>query len=186
LRIVPVRELVPVCDVFLQRGFSPRTDPSGYDHVFYSGPIDRYFDWKHGRLSYRTLRFEEERGPGKLQPCAVINYCDADVPFTRVTEHKYFSEWEDMELTLRSFEFSSDCQAGETPYYPLRLGRDRLRFNTYVEAAKSIVGVSFIGRLGTYRYIDMDIAIGEAMDAGATAISMWREGRALPPYFVNV
>jgi UDP-galactopyranose mutase len=168
------------------RSFSSRTAVAGYHHVFYSGAIDRYFDWKHGRLAYRTLRFDEERGRGTLQERAVINYCDAEVPFTRVTEHKHFSEWENPELTVRSFEYSSDCQPGDTPYYPLRLASDRNCLDAYIATAKATSGVSFIGRLGTYRYIDMDVAISEAMDVAAAAMLAWRQEQAIPTFFVDL
>jgi UDP-galactopyranose mutase len=117
------------------RAFSPAEDVAAYRHVFYSGPLDRYFGWRHGRLAYRTLRFEDERSVGVLQGCAVINYCDETVPYTRVTEHKFFSGWEKPEQTVISYEFSADCGPDETPYYPLRLAADRSRLDAYVASA---------------------------------------------------
>ena len=171
--------------VSLGRPFSPAEAGDGYRRVFYSGPIDRYFEWRHGRLAYRTLRFEDVRSTGDMQGCAVINCCDAGDPYTRVTEHKHFSAWEKPEGTVVSYEYSSDCGPDDAPYYPLRLRGDRSMLDAYVATAEATPGVSFIGRLGTYRYIDMDVAIREAMDAGAATLASLADSRPLPAFFVK-
>jgi UDP-galactopyranose mutase len=175
----------PNIAVHLSRPFDAAGGGHGFRQVFYSGPIDRFFGWRHGRLAYRTLRFEDERLTGDAQGCAVINYCDESVPYTRVTEHKHFSQWENVESTLVSYEHSADCGPDDAPYYPIRLANDRARFATYVAAAEATAGVTFIGRLGTYRYIDMDVAIREAMTAGAAALAAFSEGGSIPAFFVR-
>jgi UDP-galactopyranose mutase len=167
----------------LGRAYSPAD--TGYDWIFYSGPIDRFFDWRHGRLRYRTLRFEDTRLTGDFQACAVINCCDVTDPYTRVTEHKHFSGWENPDSTVVSYEYSHDCGPEDVPYYPVRLTGDRATLDAYIALARATPGVSFIGRLGTYRYIDMDVAIGEAMDAAAAVLAAFSGEQPLPAFFVN-
>jgi UDP-galactopyranose mutase len=151
--------------VELQEEYSHRRN-SEFDHVFYSGPLDEYYSWEFGRLAYRTLRFEAFRGEGDAQGCAVMNYCDEEVPYTRIAEHKHFSPWEEHEKTICFREFSSRCQPGDIPYYPVRRVREMSLFERYRERAEHEPGVTFVGRLGTYRYLDMDVSVREAMDAG--------------------
>ncbi len=175
----------PNIDLRLSRTFDASSDRSAFRHVFYSGPIDRFFGWRHGRLAYRTLRFEDEYLTGDVQGCAVINYCDAAVPYTRVTEHKHFSGWETHEGTVLSYEYAADCGPDDTPYYPIRLVRERAVFSKYASEAEATRGVTFIGRLGTYRYIDMDVAIREAMEAGVATLAGLRDGAEMPAFFVK-
>lgn len=175
----------PGIDVSVGRTFDPAADGSGWRHVFYSGPIDRYFGWRHGRLAYRTLRFEDVRSKGVRQGCAVINCCDPSLPYTRITEHKFFAPYEPVEDTLVSYEYSSDCGPSDTPYYPLRIAGNRTMFDAYAASARATPGVSFLGRLGTYRYIDMDVAIREAMDAGARIMAALDASAPIPTFFVD-
>lgn len=93
-----------------------------FAHVIYSGPIDRYFNFEFGRLGYRTLDFEIICAHGDYQGTAVLNYCDEDTPFTRVTEHKHFAPWEkeSFEGTICYREFSRLCGPNDIPYYPVR------------------------------------------------------------------
>lgn len=145
-------------------------------HVFWSGPLDAWFQHDAGRLGYRTLRFERAVHKGDVQGCAVVNYCDADVPWTRITEHKHFAPWETHAASITYREFSSEAGPSDTPYYPIRLARDSALLRSYSARAAGTQGVSFVGRLGTYRYLDMDVTIREAMDvaraylAGATPV----------------
>ncbi len=156
-----------------------------FGHIFYSGPIDRYFGHRLGRLGYRTLDFEEFRGEGDYQGTAVMNYCDFEVPFTRITEHKHFAPWEaaKLERTVCFREFSRACGADDIPYYPIRMVHERKMLSDYVALAEQQKGVSFVGRLGTYRYLDMDVTIGEALRAGRRAIELLRADAALPAFF---
>jgi UDP-galactopyranose mutase len=158
-----------------------------FEHVFYSGPIDRFFFYRLGRLGYRTLDFESFRAEGDYQGTAVINYCDYDVAYTRITEHKHFSPWEadKFDKTICFKEYSRACGNGDIPYYPIHLPRERSVLGRYVELANQTPGVTFVGRLGTYRYLDMDVTIREALNAGARALDLIVAGRPLPAFFVG-
>jgi UDP-galactopyranose mutase len=134
------------------------------EHVFWSGPIDEWFGHRHGRLGYRTLDFAENEHEGDFQGCPVMNYCDLDVPHTRITEHKHFAPWESHERTVTYTETSRLAEPGDIPYYPIRLVREKEQLVRYVDEAKAAAGVTFLGRLGTYRYLDMDVTIKEALD----------------------
>src|SRR5690554_5853702 len=136
-----------------------------FDHVFYSGTIDGFFDYEFGRLPYRTLDFVKENHAGDYQGCAVMNYCDNSKPFTRITEHKYFSPWEEHEDTVIYKEYSRDCEPGDIPYYPIRQVKEKELLQKYVDRANQEQGITFVGRLGTYRYLDMDVTIAEALKA---------------------
>lgn len=135
-----------------------------FDHVFYSGPLDGYFDYELGRLGYRTLDFEKFTYNGDYQGCAVMNYGDVDVPYTRITEHKHFAPWENHDGSVCYKEFSRTCSEKDIPYYPIRMVQEKTLLNKYVALAKQQNKVTFVGRLGTYRYLDMDVTIREALD----------------------
>ena len=143
----------------------------GMAHVFWSGPLDGYFDRQLGPLGYRTLDFERFTDTGDHQGCAVMNYGDRDIPFTRITEHKHFAPWESHENTVCYREYSRAAQADDVPYYPIRLVTERALLADYVALAQACQGVTFLGRLGTYRYLDMDVTIREALDAAAGFIA---------------
>lgn len=153
-----------------------------YDHVFYSGPLDGYFDYELGRLGYRTLDFERFTYEGDYQGCAVMNYGDADVPYTRITEHKHFSPWESHEASVLYQEYSRACEPGDIPYYPIRLVKEKALLADYMALAENTSGVTFVGRLGTYRYLDMDVTIREALDAAAEFLTRHAAGEAMPVF----
>lgn len=157
----------PRIDVHLETPYSAE-QAGRADHLFWSGPLDGYYGERLGRLGYRTLDFERLTAPGTWQGCAVMNYGDRDVPWTRITEHKYFSPWESHDSTVCYREYSRACEAGDIPYYPIRLVREKALLHEYEALARAEEGVTFLGRLGTYRYLDMDVTIREALDA-ATA-----------------
>ncbi|MEE2859843.1 MAG: UDP-galactopyranose mutase [Pseudomonadota bacterium] len=154
------------------------------DHVFWSGPLDGYFDYRLGRLGYRTLDFERFDDRGDYQGCAVMNYGDRDVPYTRITEHKHFSPWESHEGTVCYREFSREAEPGDTPYYPIRLVEEKALLEQYVELARATPGVTFVGRLGTYRYLDMDVTIREALDTAQTFLTYESNGKAMAAFAV--
>jgi UDP-galactopyranose mutase len=154
----------PNIRVHLQTAFDPGMK-ADYRHVFYSGPIDAWFRGRHGELAYRTLDFVTERHAGDYQGNPVINYCDADTPWTRITEHKHFAPWEEHEKTVIYKEHSRACGRQDIPYYPIRLSDDKEQLKLYVELARQETNVTFVGRLGTYRYLDMHITIEEALTA---------------------
>lgn len=158
-----------------------------FRHVFYTGPIDRYFDFQLGRLGYRTLDFERIESEGDYQGAAVINYCDQDVPYTRISEHKHFAPWEADKLTRTvSFkEYSRLAEADDVPYYPIRLANEKTMLDSYISLAKDTAGISFLGRLGTYRYLDMDVTITEALKACDQLDDLLASGDAIPAFFVD-
>lgn len=155
------------------------------DHVFWSGPLDGFFDYKLGRLGYRTLDFERFTANGDWQGCAVMNYGDRDVPFTRITEHKHFSPWETHEGTVLYREFARACEPDDIPYYPIRQVKEKALLSDYVELAKTCQGVTFVGRLGTYRYLDMDVTIREALDAADTFLKADESGKQMAVFDQN-
>ncbi|WP_265501141.1 UDP-galactopyranose mutase [Paracoccus beibuensis] len=156
------------------------------DHVFWSGPLDGYFDYRLGRLGYRTLDFERFSDRGDYQGCAVMNYGDRDVPYTRITEHKHFSPWESHEGTVCYREFSREAEPGDTPYYPIRLVQEKALLEQYVDLARATPDVTFVGRLGTYRYLDMDVTIREALDTARTFATYQANGAAMPAFAVSL
>ena len=137
---------------------------SDVNHVFYSGPIDAWFDFTKGRLGYRTLDFERYESDGDYQGGAVINYGDQEVPFTRISEHKHFTPWESHERTVYFKEYSRICGEQDIPYYPIRLVDEQAMLDDYLKLANAETKVTFVGRLGTYRYLDMDVTIVEALN----------------------
>ncbi len=163
-----------------------RTD--GYNHVVYTGPLDRYFGHALGRLSYRTLRFEREVTDAPFQGTAVMNYCDEDVPFTRITEHMYFAPWEADRFTKSVIfrEYSAAAGPQDIPYYPVRLLDDKALLDRYVARAEASTGATFAGRLGTYAYLDMDVAIKRALDVARHLAGCFRDGAAPQPFVHKV
>lgn len=147
------------------------SEKENFTHLFWSGPMDGYFGFKLGRLGYRTLKFEKFTAAGDYQGNPVINYCEEHVPYTRIAEHKHFTPWEVHDQTVFFKEYSALCKENETPYYPLRLTNDHALLEKYVNLAVTETGVTFIGRLGTYRYLDMHVVIGESLDLARLCLS---------------
>lgn len=160
-----------------------RSQADEYDHVFYSGPLDGWFDYELGRLGYRTLDFERFTHEGDYQGCAVMNYGEVDVPYTRITEHKHFAPWESHEGSVCYREFSRAAEPGDIPYYPVRQVEEKALLADYVRLAEETPGVTFVGRLGTYRYLDMDVTIREALDTGRAFLADLGEGRAPKAFY---
>jgi UDP-galactopyranose mutase len=174
----------PSIEVHLSTRFS-RSQMSDYDHVVWTGPIDAYFDFEHGRLGYRTLDFDKQVHDGDYQGCPVMNYCDADVPYTRITEHKHFAPWESHDKTVTYHEYSRLCGENDVPYYPIRLVEEKEQLLRYVERARAERNVTFLGRLGTYRYLDMDVTIHEALAAANGMREAMGAGTPIPSFFVD-
>ena len=169
----------PRITVHLNTHFT-RDQAGGFDHVFYAGPIDGWFGYDMGRLGYRTLDFERFTYDGDYQGCAVMNYGEQDIPYTRITEHKHFSPWEARTGSVLYREYSRACTEGDIPYYPIRQVQEKSLLADYVTRAKSEKRVTFIGRLGTYRYLDMDVTIREALDTAALFLK-----QRITPQFVH-
>ena len=160
-----VENLLDLPNVSLHLGTRfARAQAAGYDQVFCSGPIDAWFGYDEGRLGYRTLDFVREDHADDYQGNAVINYCDLSVPWTRISEHKHFAPWEQHADTVVFKEYSRLCEGDDTPYYPIRLVAEKALLAHYVQRARRERNVTFVGRLGTYRYIDMHVTIAEALD----------------------
>jgi len=147
----------------LNRKFLPEDDHSAYSHIFFTGPIDAFFNYKFGRLGYRTVTFEPFYFEGDYQGTAVMNYCDESVKHTRITEHKHFAPWENHEKTICFKEYSKETTGSDIPFYPKRLAVDKKLFSLYRTEAEKLQNVSFLGRLATYRYMDMHHVIDEAL-----------------------
>ena len=154
----------PSIHIHLNQKFYPSENMGEYDHVFYTGPIDAYFKYELGRLSYRTVTFESSIHQGDYQGTAQMNYCDENIPYTRITEHKHFTPWEQHEKTILFKEFSKETGLNDIPYYPKRLKQDMILLHQYRQKANLLQKVSFLGRLATYRYMDMQHVIGEALE----------------------
>lgn len=160
-----------------------------FAHIFYTGPLDAFFGCCYGRLGYRTVTFEKiETNTEDYQGNAVINYPDMSVPWTRIHEHKHFAPWEKHEKTVAFREFSKETGPGDIPYYPKRLASDKALLLRYREMAGSIpnakcqISHSFLGRLATYRYMDMETVIGEALEFSDRFIPAWEQGNPLPVF----
>jgi UDP-galactopyranose mutase len=157
----------PLIEVQLETDFfAVRPDlPKGVPLVF-TGPLDRYFDYAEGPLAWRTLDFETEVLPvGDFQGTSVMNYADREVPFTRIHEFRHFhperEHPEDKTVVVR--EFSRAAGPGDEPYYPVNAASDRARLQRYRERAAAEDDVLFGGRLGSYKYLDMHMAIASAL-----------------------
>ncbi|RZA35875.1 MAG: UDP-galactopyranose mutase [Lysobacteraceae bacterium] len=175
---------VPGITLHLNTKFDP-ANKGDYAHVFYSGPIDAWFKHSEGRLPYRTLDFEVFRDTGDYQGNAVINYCDNAQPYTRITEHKHFSPWEKHEKTLMYKEFSRQCEENDIPYYPIRQARDKEQLERYVNVAREEPNVTFVGRLGTYRYLDMDVTINEALATADKFLACAKGNERMPAFVID-
>jgi UDP-galactopyranose mutase len=144
-----------------------RGDLLGNVPVVYTGPLDEYFGYAAGDLGWRTLDFElEVLGTGDFQGTPVMNYADSDIPFTRIHEFRHFHperDWYPEDKTVIMREFARFADHGDEPYYPINTPQDRDRLLAYREMAAREPGVIFGGRLGTYKYLDMHMAIGSAL-----------------------
>ena len=138
--------------------------------VIYTGPIDAYFDYSLGNLEYRSVRFENETlGKPNFQGNAAVNYTDAETPWTRIIEHKWFEfgkdeDGNDLPKTVISREYSSEWKPGDEPYYPVNNEKNSKLYESYKELAAQENNVIFGGRLGEYKYYDMDQVIAVALD----------------------
>lgn len=135
-------------------------------HVFYSGPIDKWFGYLFGKLAYRTLDLETiiDLSTTDAQGCAVLNHCDLSTPYTRTTEHRHFTPWERGHTgTVITREWSREWREGDIRYYPVPLANEDGTLLKYQELAGRERSVTFIGRLGTYQYLDMDKTIAASI-----------------------
>ena len=146
------------------------SDADVFGKVIYTGMIDEYFGFRLGRLQYRTLRFDTKllEGTANYQGNAVVNYTEREIPYTRIIEHKHFEYINDPESipdTVITYEYPKEYEAGDEPYYPVNDERNSALYARYAELASAEDNVIFGGRLGQYKYYDMDKVIEAALDA---------------------
>ena len=147
------------------------------DKVIYTGPIDAYFDYKLGTLEYRSVRFETELlDMPNFQGNAAVNYTDAESPYTRIIEHKWFefgkdANGNDLPKTVISREYSSEWKLGDEPYYPVNDEKNGALYAQYKELADKEENIIFGGRLGEYKYYDMDAVIASALAMAARELN---------------
>ena len=142
------------------------------DRIIYTGAIDAYFEFQLGTLEYRSVRFETEiLDKPNFQGNAAVNYTDAETPWTRIIEHKWF-EFGTQPKTVISKEYSSEWKPGDEPYYPVNDDRNNGLYQQYKELSKNEKKVIFGGRLGEYKYYDMDAVIDSALKMAAKELSL--------------
>jgi UDP-galactopyranose mutase len=173
--------------------FDVRAEIPAGTPIVYTGPLDRYFDFREGELGWRTLDFKQEvlRDTGDFQGTSVMNYADEDVPFTRIHEFKHFhperADRYPADKTVVVREYSRFAESGDEPYYPINTPADRAKLEKYRELARQEArehNVLFGGRLGTYKYLDMHMAIGSALSVFDNKIAPHlTEGRPLDGSF---
>jgi UDP-galactopyranose mutase len=145
---------------------SVRAEVPSDTQVVYTGPVDEYFNFAHGRLSWRTLDFETEvLEIEDYQGASVVNFADVSIPYTRIHEYRHLHPERRLEVkkTVISREFSRFAGPKDEPYYPINTPQDRLKLERYRGLAKDLPNVTFGGRLGTYQYLDMHMAIASAL-----------------------
>lgn len=138
--------------------------------IVYTGPIDAFFDYALGTLEYRSIRFENEiLDKSNFQGNAAVNYTDSDTPWTRIIEHKWFEfgkdeDGNDLPKTIISREYSSEWKQGDEPYYPVNDEKNGKLYAQYKELAEKKENVIFGGRLGEYKYYDMDATVASVLE----------------------
>ncbi len=150
----------PNIHILLNTPYREIRDEVRYDQLIFCGPIDEYFDYRFGKLPYRSLKFVHETLDREwLQPVAVVNYPDEKVPYTRITEYKHLTGQQHAKTSI-TYEFPS---AEGDPYYPIPRAENAELYKRYQALADATPGVTFLGRLGTYKYYNMDQVIGQAL-----------------------
>jgi UDP-galactopyranose mutase len=150
----------PNIDVLLSTDYKDIIDEISAGHTVFTGPIDEYFDFRFGKLPYRSLRFEHKiLDQAEFQPVSVVNYPDPQVPYTRITEYKKLTGQEHHKTSI-TYEYPS---AEGDPYYPIPRAENQELFKKYEALADAQKNVSFVGRLATYRYYNMDQVVGQAL-----------------------
>jgi len=150
----------PLIDIRTGIDFRDVRDEIDADHIIYTGPIDEYFDHRFGKLPYRSLKFDHQTiEQERHQPVGTVNYPDFDVPYTRVTEYKHLTGQAAPRTTI-TYEYPS---AEGDPYYPIPRAENQDLFKRYEALADATDGVTFVGRLATYRYYNMDQIVGQAL-----------------------
>jgi UDP-galactopyranose mutase len=150
----------PSIKIMLNTSFKEIQQEVNYDRLIFTGPVDEYFDYRFGKLPYRSLQFRHETLEcERLQPVAVINYPDEQIPYTRVTEYKHLTGQSHAKTSV-TYEYP----AGQgDPYYPVPRRENAILYRKYQKLADQARDVYFVGRLATYRYYNMDQVVGQAL-----------------------
>jgi UDP-galactopyranose mutase len=165
----------PLIDVLLSTDYREIVDEIEAGHLIYTGPIDEYFGCRYGKLPYRSLRFEHKLiETAQFQPAATVNYPSPQVPYTRITEYKHLTGQEHPRTSV-TYEYPS---AEGDPYYPIPRAENQALFKRYEALALETPGVTFVGRLATYRYYNMDQVVGQALSAFRRLDAKWRADAA--------
>jgi UDP-galactopyranose mutase len=150
----------PLIDKMLGTDFRDVRNQVEADHIIYTGPIDEYFDFRFGKLPYRSLKFDHKTlDQEQFQPVAVVNYPSEEVPYTRISEYKHLTGQEHARTSI-TYEYPA---AEGDPYYPIPRPENQQLFKRYEALADATPGVTFVGRLATYRYYNMDQIVGQAL-----------------------
>lgn len=158
-----VEKLLEGVEVRLNTDYFDVRDSLTAKKTIYTGMIDEFFNYSEGVLEYRSLRFEKEKlEEENYQGCAVVNYTEREVPYTRIIEHKHF-EYGRQPVTIITREYPAEWKQGDEPYYPINDERNTELYNKYAELAAKESRVHFGGRLGAYKYYDMDKVIAAAL-----------------------
>jgi UDP-galactopyranose mutase len=171
----------PKIDVLLGTDYKDVKDEIDFGHLVFTGPIDEYFGFRYGKLPYRSLKFEHKIVDQEwVQPVAVVNYPHPDVPYTRITEYKHLTGQSHPKSSL-TYEYPS---AEGDPYYPIPRAENQTLFKKYEALADATPNVTFVGRLATYRYYNMDQIVGQALATfrkldGARKVSKAKKGSAV-------
>lgn len=171
----------PNIHVMLGVDYNQVRDAYPHDHLVFTGPIDEYFNHRYGKLPYRSLQFRHETLDQEwLQPVAVVNYPSEDVPHTRITEYKHLTG-QSAPRTSITYEIPS---AEGDPYYPIPRDENQALFKRYEALALAEHDVSFVGRLATYRYYNMDQVVGQALATARRLLARWEEPQSPEPVAV--
>ena len=171
---IPIGGYTQIIEKMLD-GIEVRLDYDYFEHkdelkdiaykIIFTGPIDKFYDYQFGELEYRSLRFETEMlNISNYQGNAVVNYTEYEVPYTRIIEHKHFDNTEDIEKTIITREYPAKWDKDKEPYYTINDERNTSLYNKYKKLSQKNNHVIFGGRLGQYKYFDMDKVIKEALD----------------------
>jgi UDP-galactopyranose mutase len=159
-----VRNMLSGIDVRLNTDFFTMGDwRRTADKLLFTGPIDRFYEYRYGSLEYLTLDFRHEKRSGNFQGTAAINYTEEKVPYTRIIEHKHFG-FQEHKDTIITYEYPKKWEEGDEPYYPINDPRNMAMYALYEKKAREETDVIFGGRMGAYRYYNMDQVIAQALE----------------------
>lgn len=149
--------------VTLGKDYKKNSSKKKYDHIFFSGEIDKFFNYKFGKLGYRTVYWKKKYFDGDFQGTAGVNYPELKVKHTRIYEHKHFMPSEKHKKSIVFYEYSKETKINDEPFYPKRLEEDKVILKKYQNYSKKFKNITFIGRLGTYQYLDMEDVIFQSI-----------------------